>query len=786
MVSCVTYSPDGKWIASSSSDEGVVVIWDAKSGREEARFQYRFRYNVNSICVSPNGHWLGVCTLDGVSLRDTKTWKEEAVLEDACFAAVFSPDSSLMATTDLKGMCLWDVRKHERIHRWEEAGGRDIAFSHDGTMLAASGPVSGMTRQDKTPILIFDVQTHKELFRLEGHGFDGMRRLQFSPNDKTLVSLGYGRDGMIRLWDLKTKKEMWAHETFSGDLAFTRDGKSLIEVGKTTFQDALTVRFRDVSDGLIQRQFPMPPLRISSICASPDEKTIVTASSDCTVRLWDRTTGKDVTPSPSAPLGVLSLAFSPNGKLLASQQGSHDVYLWDISSRKQRFHLVMKLADGQSPASGAEGRYNTRTVSFSPNGRLVASVASFGKCYVWDTATGNEVTIIESQDRLIHSVAFLTNDSILTASQPKDGITLWSIPDGKPLRQIPVAGKTWGLSADITPDGRIIAEASWGRPPVLHVGQSHRELGGIGREPVPGHTIVFSPDGKLVAVAGGAKQPVITVWDVASNKLLRQLEGHKGSVYNVAFSADGRFLVSAGQEDRTVRLWDVFTGRALGKCEGHQGAVYAAAISPDGKFLASGSADGTILLWDREKVAPRPAGKTLSAEQVKDYWSLIVKAQADKAYPAMAVLADDEKRTLEFLHGRLRPIASPDPKRIQELIGQLDADDPKLRDKAQQALAELEGTAEKPLRAALDQKPSPEAKRRLEMLLDELQQPSLSEPRLEASRAIQLLEVIGSPKAVELLQILAQGDRSATLTKEANSAFERIQRRSINPKPDRK
>ncbi|KIL65683.1 hypothetical protein M378DRAFT_10566 [Amanita muscaria Koide BX008] len=126
------------------------------------------------------------------------------------------------------------------------------------------------------------------------------------------------------------------------------------------------------------------------------------------------------------------------------------------------------------------------------------------------------------------------------------------------------------------------------------------EIGVLVGNPLTGHiggvySVAFSPDGKQI-VSGS--EDGIFIWGAMTGLLVREIRGHDGAVRSVAFSPDGERIVS-GSKDCTICIWDTKTGQMVDMpLEGHFGTVCSVAFSPNGQKIASGSSDMTICIWD--------------------------------------------------------------------------------------------------------------------------------------------------------------------------------------------
>jgi hypothetical protein len=108
-------------------------------------------------------------------------------------------------------------------------------------------------------------------------------------------------------------------------------------------------------------------------------------------------------------------------------------------------------------------------------------------------------------------------------------------------------------------------------------------------------SVAFSPDGKFIL--SGSMDKTLKLWETATGRELRAFTGAGGFIRCVAFSPDGRFVLG-GSEDGALRLWETATGREVRAFKGHGDRVLSAAFSPDGRLIASGSGDRTVRLWD--------------------------------------------------------------------------------------------------------------------------------------------------------------------------------------------
>jgi WD40 repeat protein len=315
---------------------------------------------------------------------------------------------------------------------------------------------------------------------------------------------------------------------------------------------------------------------------SPRGDRVATASANGTVRIWEAESGALRTTMHGNQTSVIALNFSQDGARVVTGT-KRDLSWWDAAAHADPFVLPV-------PQS-------VYGLAFAPDGSVLAAacLGGSGPLRIWDVATGQER--FAGLDGYLSSLAFDRTGGRLAVGRSESGAPTSIISlDGALLASF--RGHFWRTDAvGFAPDGDgVLTLGNNGRliQYSLATGAAARRKSFPGHEDGDGCRAVFSPDGAVLAVAA---QHAVQLLDSGTWDTLATLEGHTAAVYALAFSSDGRRLVSGGR-DRTLRIWDVSNGTTLAALSGHTDEVFVAAFSPDGTRIVSGGRDRVIRVWD--------------------------------------------------------------------------------------------------------------------------------------------------------------------------------------------
>jgi WD40 repeat protein len=310
---------------------------------------------------------------------------------------------------------------------------------------------------------------------------------------------------------------------------------------------------------------------------------------------------------------VVSVSFSGDGKTLASGSKDGTIKLWDGATGK-----VKTTIQGSD-----EGVLCAR---LSLDGRLLAWCDGDPTIKLWDVQQGEPLPPLAGHKAGVSSIAFSEYYKMLAAASENGAVKLWrftdlGLHDAKPIHSFDALRGTIN-SIVFSTDGRLLGIA--GSDNIVREADPFKGV----RRTFEGHTesvssVAFAADGTL---ASGSTDGAVLIWHPTDAKPRGHLNVGAGGALALAFSPSSRILAVASP-DNSITLWDTVSGRTRTSFSGHTSVVLALEYSPDGATLASGGADNTIRLWD---ATMRPEQATLPhADKPPGVYSLAFAADGN-------------------------------------------------------------------------------------------------------------------------------------------------------------
>ncbi|HLY40347.1 MAG TPA: c-type cytochrome domain-containing protein [Terracidiphilus sp.] len=282
---------------------------------------------------------------------------------------------------------------------------------------------------------------------------------------------------------------------------------------------------------------------VASVKFSPDGRVLAVGGYQ-EVRLIDASSGKLIARLTGHADSVRSIAFSPDGKMLAAAGGppqrEGEIKIWDLQTRQ-----LIRTLNGHKDC--------VYSVAWSPDGRMIASGSYDKAIKLWDASTGKELRTLQDHIDAVFAVAFSPDGKHLASASQDRTVKIWEVASGKRLYTLSDASD--GLTS-----------------------------------------LVYSPTGKELAAGGYDK--TIYVWEVGNEDghLLHSLIADEDSLLSLAWSHDGKTLVTASA-DGSIRFRDPDLD-LKGVVERQPDWVEALDVSSDGKWLAAGRYNGSVSFYD--------------------------------------------------------------------------------------------------------------------------------------------------------------------------------------------
>lgn len=612
----MSFSPDGKTIATAGSEDKVIWLWNVETKKQVAKLLYEDHDGFYSITFSPDGNFLASRNHKNIILWDVKSRKILGktslygqyvnLIVNYSNSLSFSADGNNLVFFDINSVRWWHVDRMEQLSKSllldHNDNLRAMAFSPYGNIFAYS--VSNNRKKDNSVKLFRS--TRKNLKNHDVFFLDKKftKKVVFSIDGKTLASTN---DKSITLWDLKNKttiaKLLNEDDGSIECVTFSPNGKTIVYGTSTGNIHLWEVDTKKPTGKLLTHN---SGYAVNSVIFSPDGKTIASGSMDTTVILWDIETRKQLGKPLSDLSGpVYSLSYSPDGNILASGNGYGTVILWDIKKRKH----IGELLTGKNFVA-------VKSVDFSPDGKTIAAGNDQGLVKLWDFDTRKQLgESLAGHHNSIININFSPNGNTLALGSDYE-IILWNIDTRNTKNYISFYKnfyfKNKNYSFAFSPDGKTIASGGEYGVRLFSDLKNRKKTSKKGllflnfniyidyfydksSDMDDITNINLSPDGNTIAFVKKDGNRV-TLLDLKTKELIRKsLPDDSSVISNVAFSPNGNLFALSHQKYKihtdfgymifnyNCKLWNMDTREIILE---YSDCPYGyMAFSSDGKIL---------------------------------------------------------------------------------------------------------------------------------------------------------------------------------------------------------
>jgi RNA polymerase sigma factor (sigma-70 family) len=594
--------------------DGTCEVWELPSGklvREFGRARPSWAWSDQTVALSANGEMLAVKEADGaVQLWDVRTGRDVrqigALCKDPTAPVALSAEGKLLAAAGPDRILrLWDTTSGREVRRLGPQPRKcgPLAFTPDGNSLLAidavdieekDGPVVVGEVERDWILRMLDASTGKERWRATER-VQARRCPSFSADGSLIVycrHLGADEDAESELCLRRADSGKIVHalkqrSRYGPDPIFSADGSMLawVDRGDCSFYD--TAAGTRVHPPVERAAHGVP------VAFTPDGKGLVTLGTDH-FRLWDLATGNERPQAEGHHQGISDLAISPDGRTVTTCDRGGLVRQWQTSTGKPLRSFALKWA---------------WLASLSPGGRRIAMSNGTTHMSVLDTATGKEVrawTLALPEGKKITGFAISADNQVLAAKHYDWTIQLWDMATGRKrglIRKQPaLEGQQGGDDSRyrpvFSPDGQMLADTvilegrnsliqAWDARTCKQVQLSHSPGGSKGGL----YGLCFSPDGHMLASFSAP----IGLWETATGQGRGTLDL---ACAVCAFAPDGRTMAAVDWTDGSLRLVELPSGKEIARLRGHRASPTQLAFSADGTRLVSAGRDTTALVWD--------------------------------------------------------------------------------------------------------------------------------------------------------------------------------------------